>query len=107
MKDKIILEDYDRSERVRLNRKAIKYVIIGEVFYKNSFDGSLLRCLIQYNIIIALEQVHDGLCGVNFFTKVLYTKLSWIGYYWPTMKEDWKNHIKTCLQFQKHANLEK
>jgi len=57
------------NEKVILKRIAIKYVIIAEVLYRRSFDGALLRCLIQYKIAIALEQAHNGLCGGNFFAK--------------------------------------
>lgn len=44
----MIPDNFDRNERVRLKRTAIRYVIIGEVLYRSSFDGVLLRCLTQY-----------------------------------------------------------
>jgi len=45
LKHKPILDEYDKNEKVRLKRTAIKYAIIGEVLYRRSFDGALLRCL--------------------------------------------------------------
>ena len=61
----------------------------------------------QDEIVTALEQAHDGLCGGHFHAKALHTKILRIGYHWPTMEEDCKAHVKTYLQFQKHANIEK
>jgi len=82
---------------------------IGGIFdggYKALNIRSLLRFLIQYEIATTLEQAHDGLCGGHFHAKELHTKILRIRYYWPTMEEDCKAHIKTCLQYQKYANLE-
>lgn len=61
----------------------------------------------QDEIATTLEQAHDGLCGGHFHSKVLHIKLLRIGYYWPTIEEDCKAHVKNCLQCQIHANLEK
>jgi len=63
--------------------------------------------LTQDEIATSLEKAHDGLCGGHFHAKVLHNKILRIGYYWPTMEEDCKDHVKTCLQCQKYANLEK
>ena len=81
LKDQTIPSSFDRNEKVRLKRKDVKYVIIGEVLYKSSFDGALFRCIIQHEIVLALEQAHDGLFGGYFHAKALYTKLLRIGYY--------------------------
>ena len=90
-----------------LKRTAIRYVIISEVLYRRSFDGTFLICLTQDEIATTLEQAHDGLCGGHFHAKALYINFLIIGYYWPIMKEDCKAHVKSYLQCQKHANLEK
>jgi len=85
----------------------MKYVIISDILYIRSFYGSLLRCLTQDEIATTLEKSHDGLCGGHFHAKALYTKILRIGYYWPTMEEDFQSHMKACVPCQKHANLEK
>lgn len=85
----------------------MKYVIIGDILYRRSLDGALLRCLTQDEIANILEQAHDGLWGAHFHAKDLYIKILRIGYYWPTMEEDCQTHVKACVSCQKHANLEK
>jgi len=107
LKDQSIPSYYSKNERLRLRRIAIRYVIIGDVLYRRSFDGALLRCLTLDEITTTLEQAHDGFCGGHFHSKSLYTKILGIGYYWPTMEDDFQAHVKVCMQFQKHANLEK
>jgi len=55
LKNKKAADYFDRNERVRLKRTAIRYVIIGEVLYRRSFDSALLRCLTQDEIATSLE----------------------------------------------------
>jgi len=92
LKDQTIMEHFDKIEKIILKRSALKYVIIGDILYRRSFYGDLLRCLPHNEVEITLQQVDDGLCGGNLFAKVLYTKLLRIEYYWPIMEEDHKDH---------------
>lgn len=46
LKDQCIPNKYTKNDRLRLRRNAMKYVIIGDVLYKISFNGALMRCLI-------------------------------------------------------------
>lgn len=82
-------------------------MIINDTLYKRSFYGALLRCFTHHETATTLEQAHEGLCEGKFFTKALYTKLFLIGYYWPSMKEYCKEHVRTYLHCQKHSNIEK
>lgn len=81
LKDQSIPSHYNKNDRFRLRRIAIRYVIIDDILYIRSFDGALLRYFIQDEIATALEQAHDGLCGGYFYAKALYTKILRIGYY--------------------------
>lgn len=55
LKDQIILETFDKNEKVRLKKTTLKYVIIGYILYKKSFDGALLRCLTHHEIEATLQ----------------------------------------------------
>jgi len=107
LRDQSISSRYTKNDRLRLRRTTMTYVIIGDILYRRSFDGALLRCLTYDEIATTLEQAHDGLCGGHFHAKALYTKILRIGYYWATMEEDCQTHVKACVPSQKHANLEK
>ena len=89
-----------------MKRLAHKYVVIGDVLYKRSFNGILLRCLLSKDIDTALEHAHGGACGGHFNGKLVFGKLIRIGYWWPTMEHDCYEHVKKCEQCQKHAHLE-
>lgn len=55
-----------------LKKLEIKYVIIGDLLYRNSFDGVFLRCLIRHEIDIALHHAHDGECDGHFNSQLVY-----------------------------------
>lgn len=71
LKDQIIPQYFDINKNIRLKRITIKYVIISEVLYRISFDGAILICLTHHKTIIALQKVHDDLCGGHFFENFL------------------------------------
>ena len=89
-----------------MKRLAIKYVIIGDILYKRSFNGILLRCLHDKEIGTTLEHAHGGACGGHFNGRSVYGKLIRMGYWWPTMEHDCCEHVKKCEQYQKHAHIE-
>ena len=45
LKDESILSRYIKNDRLRLRNIAMKYVIIGDILYRRSFYGTLLRYL--------------------------------------------------------------
>ena len=47
LKDNFININLDKREKIRMKRLATKYVVIGDVLYKRSFNGILLRCLLS------------------------------------------------------------
>jgi hypothetical protein len=44
---------------------AMEYYIDGEILYKRSFDGTLLRCLGGLEANKALQEVHGGICATH------------------------------------------
>ena len=80
LKDDFIDATLDKCEQIRMKRLATKYVIIGDVLYKRSFNGILLRCLHVEEIRIAFEHAHGGACGGHFNGRLIYGKLIRMGY---------------------------
>uniref|UniRef100_A0A2N9ID84 Integrase catalytic domain-containing protein n=1 Tax=Fagus sylvatica TaxID=28930 RepID=A0A2N9ID84_FAGSY len=54
---------------------------------------------------LALRKPHAGECGEHQGKKRLYQCLLTLGYYWPTMKKDAADFVKTCHTCQVQANL--
>lgn len=45
LRDNFIDATLDKREHIRMKRLATKYIIVGNILYKISFNGILLRCL--------------------------------------------------------------
>jgi hypothetical protein len=43
--------------------KALKYVMLDNTLYRRTIDGLLLKCLGSDQSNIAMEEVHEGICG--------------------------------------------
>ena len=89
-----------------MKRLATKYVFIGDILYKRSFNDILLRCLFSEDTNTALEDAHGGACGCHFNERSIFDKLIRMGYWWPTMEHDYCEHVKKYEQYQKHAHIE-
>jgi hypothetical protein len=48
-----------------LRRMTMNFYLDGEILYKRSFDGTLLRCLNENEIKQALKEVHEGICATH------------------------------------------
>jgi hypothetical protein len=54
---------------------------------------------------MVMKEAHAGECGEHQGKKRLYQHLLTLGYYWPTMKKDMADFVKTCDTCQVQANL--
>ena len=52
---------------------------------------------------MALEEVHEGICGQHLGGRALAHKMTRLGFYWPEMMADAKDYVKRCDRCQKHA----
>nr|XP_034889983.1 uncharacterized protein LOC118030069 [Populus alba] len=54
-----------KIDKRNLRRMAMEYYIDGEILYKRSFDGTLLRCLSDLEANMALQEVHGRICATH------------------------------------------
>ncbi|XP_024459508.1 uncharacterized protein LOC112327981 [Populus trichocarpa] len=52
-----------KMDKKTLTRLAMDFYLDGEILYKRSFDGTLLRCLNEIDARNALREVHEGTCS--------------------------------------------
>ncbi|GAA0139777.1 hypothetical protein LIER_01258 [Lithospermum erythrorhizon] len=64
--------------------------------YKKSWDGPLLRCVSQEDILKILFEVDQGWCGSHISGWSLVVKITCVGYFWPTLVQDSMNFVKKC-----------
>ena len=54
---------------------------------------------------MALEEVHQVICGAHSSGLTLGKNLLRMGYYWPTMEVDAYHFVKRCVPCQQHGDL--
>uniref|UniRef100_A0A2N9G031 Integrase catalytic domain-containing protein n=1 Tax=Fagus sylvatica TaxID=28930 RepID=A0A2N9G031_FAGSY len=93
------------KDAYRLKRLALRYFVEGGTLFRKGFHGEPLRCLSLSESQMVMKETHAGECGEHQGKKRLYQCLLTLGYYWPTMKKDAADFVKTCHTCQVQANL--
>uniref|UniRef100_A0A2N9GKK5 Integrase catalytic domain-containing protein n=1 Tax=Fagus sylvatica TaxID=28930 RepID=A0A2N9GKK5_FAGSY len=93
------------KEVYRLKRLASRYFVEGGTLFRKGYHGEPLWCLSLSESQMVLKEAHAGECGEHQGKKRLYQLLLTLGYYWPTMKKDAADFVKTCHTCQVQANL--
>jgi hypothetical protein len=58
------LKNTGRIAGRKVRRQALKYVMLDNTLYHRTIDGLLLKCLGLDKSKIAMEEVHEGICGL-------------------------------------------
>jgi hypothetical protein len=101
--------DYLRNPSVRTDRNvrrmAFKYVLMSDELYRQTVDDVLLKCLGPSDAILAMAEVHEGICGTHRSA----LKMKWLSrrsrFYWPNMIADCFKYYKGCQVCQKISDL--
>ena len=89
----------------RFKRLALRYFVEGGTLFQKGFHGEPLRCLSLPESQMVMGETHAGECGEYQGKKRLYQCLLTLGCYWPTMKKDAVDFVKTCHTCQVQTNL--
>jgi hypothetical protein len=76
--------------------QALKYVMLDNTLYRLTIDGSLLKCLGSDKSKIAMGEVHNGIYDTRQSAHKMKWLLHHVGFYWPTMLNDWFRYYKCC-----------
>jgi hypothetical protein len=61
--------NYLRNPSVRIDRNvwrmAFKYVLMSDELYQRTVDDILLKCLGSSDALLAMAEVHEGICGTH------------------------------------------
>ncbi|XP_017635794.1 uncharacterized protein LOC108477819 [Gossypium arboreum] len=83
-----------------LRRLANDYILDGEILYKKRKDQILLRCVDAVEAKKILEEVHEGVCGMQANEFTMARQIMRFGYYWSTMEGDCISYAKKCHKYQ-------
>ncbi|XP_034903466.1 uncharacterized protein [Populus alba] len=64
-----------KIDKKTLRRLAMDFYLDGEILYKKSSDGTLLRCLDEVEAKNALQEVHEGICLTHASRHIMARKI--------------------------------
>jgi hypothetical protein len=90
----------------KVRRWALKFVLDGDEFYRQTADDLLLKCLGPDQARLAMADVHEGICGTHQSAPKMKWLLRRACFYWPTMIADCFRYYKGCEECQKHGDVQ-
>ena len=82
------------AQRENIRHLAFKYVLIDDELYRRTAEDLLLKCLDSDHALVAMSEVHEGICGTHQSAPKMKWLLRRAGFYWPTMLSDCFDTIK-------------
>lgn len=79
-----------------LRRIAMDYYLDGEILYKRSFDGILLKSLNEKEVKQAIQEVYKGICATHISRYTMARHIQRSKYLWLTLERDCIDYIKKC-----------
>ena len=86
----------NRTLTHQLKKLAVRYFLQNGILFKKGYSGDPLRCLGPKEAREVVREIHSGDCGSHPGKRRLYKQLLLLGYYWPIMKSDSEELVKTC-----------
>ena len=86
----------NRKVAYQLKKLASRYFLQNEILFKRGYSGDPLRYLGPRESRDAAKEVHSGECGSHPGKKRLHKQLLALRCYWPMMKNDLEELVKTC-----------
>ncbi|XP_021984866.1 uncharacterized protein LOC110880703 [Helianthus annuus] len=97
-----ILPD-NKAEARKVQHKALHYEMNGDILYRRSFLGPLLRCVDPRDANYLVREIHEGICDIHAGPRMVVAKIMNAGYYWPGMHVDALRELRKCDSCQRHA----
>ncbi|XP_073263054.1 uncharacterized protein [Populus alba] len=93
-----------KTDKKTLRRMEMEYFIDGEILYKRSFNGTLLRCLDRSEANKALYEVHGGICTTHANGHMMARQMQRAWYFWLTMEKDCIEFVRKCHKCQVYSD---
>jgi hypothetical protein len=82
----------------------MEFYLDGEILYKRSFNGTLLRCLDEIEAKVALQEIHEGICATHASGHMMARQMQRSGYFWMTMEKDCIDYVRKCHKCQVYSD---
>ncbi|KAI4351298.1 hypothetical protein L6164_005674 [Bauhinia variegata] len=103
-------EENEKSNRWKMyfdgavNIHGSRFFLSGEVLYKRSYNGALLRCVDVNEANQIFIAVHDGIYGTHANGHMMAWKILRAGYYWMIVEKDCISYVWKCHKCQIYAD---
>ncbi|GAU44722.1 hypothetical protein TSUD_88060 [Trifolium subterraneum] len=95
----------DEKEAATVKRRVCSYTLLDNKLYRRGFSIPLLKCADEATADYILREIHEGINSQHLGGRSLARKALRAGYYWPTMQQDAKEHMKNCDKCQRHGDM--
>ncbi|GAU30744.1 hypothetical protein TSUD_145410 [Trifolium subterraneum] len=95
----------DEKEAATVKRRACSYTLLDNKLYRRGFSIPLLKCADEATADYILREIHEGINSQHLGGRSLARKALRAGYYWPTMQQDAKEHVKKRDKCQRHRDI--
>ena len=92
------------NDKRTLQRLSLGFFLSGEILYKRSHDGMLLRCVEAKEANKIMAEVHEGVCGTHASGHTLTRQIQRAGYFWMTIERDCIDYVRKCHKCQIYAD---
>jgi ribonuclease HI len=100
------IRDPGKTTDKKVKRQVLKYTSIDDDLYQRTIDIVLLKCLGEKQAKVAVQEVHDRICGAHQSAYKMNWLLRRVGFYWPTMIDDYVKYQKGCEACQRFGNIQ-
>jgi hypothetical protein len=90
----------------KVQRQALKYVMLDNTLYRQTIDGLFLKCLGSDQSKIAIREIHEGIRGTHQSAHKVKWLLHRARFYWSTMINDCLRYYKGCESCQKFRDVQ-
>jgi hypothetical protein len=99
------LENPGHIANRKVQRQALKYVMLDNTLFHRTTDDLLLKCLGWDQYRMAMGEVHAGICGTHQSAHKMKWLLCHTSFYWTTMLSDYFRYYKGCESCQKFIDV--
>jgi len=92
----------DLREAKEVKRNSKQYLMIDGYLFRHGFTHPLLKCIALEEAHTVMMELHERTTRSHVGGRALSLKVIWVGYYWPTMKENCQEYTWRCYQCQRH-----
>ena len=88
--------DINKAHKVQI--QSARFSLVNEQLFKRSLDEPYLKCLTTEQGHYVLAELHERICGNHLGGRTLGHIAHTQGYYWPTLRVDASNYVRTAQE---------